>query len=70
MNDNKRTIKITEQLYRIEVLEQMLNENVRELKKHELYEKKDNSSKTAIINQIVILRNELLTLSKQIKSDW
>ena len=68
MNDNKRKIKLLEQLYRIEVLEHMLNDNIRELSADKLFNNRGNSSKTSILNQIVVLRNELLSLSKQIKT--
>ena len=45
----------------------MLVDNATNFNSDSLYQKKDNATKTSILSQITILRNELLVLAKQIK---
>lgn len=68
---------INAQMRRVDMLCDMLGENVQVLCKHNGtaflggagygYPKNHNASKTAILNQITTLRNELLVLAEKIK---
>ena len=58
---------LEKQLIRIETLSKMLVDNATNFDSDSLYQKKDNATKTSILSQITILRNELLVLAKQIK---
>ena len=70
MNNKEKKENMISQLNRIEVLENMLSENVLNFDENKLYMKDFNCTKSSILSQIVILRNELLSLSKQIKTIW
>ena len=59
--------QLVNEITRIETLSKMLVDNATNFDSDSLYQKKDNTTKTSILSQITILRNELLVLSKQIK---
>ena len=67
MNKNFLEKQLINEIIRIETLSKMLVDNATNFDSDSLYQKKDNTTKTSILNQITILRNELLVLSKQIK---
>ena len=67
MNKNFLEKQLINEIIRIETLSKMLVDNATNFDSDSLYEKKDNTTKTSILSQITILRNELLVLSKQIK---
>ena len=67
MNKNFLEKQLINEIIRIETLSKMLVDNATNFDSDSLYEKRDNTSKTSILSQITILRNELLVLSKQIK---
>ena len=67
MNKNFLEKQLINEIIRIETLSKMLVDNATNFDSDSLYEKKDNTTKTSILSQIIILRNELLVLAKQIK---
>lgn len=67
MSKNYLKKQLVNEITRIEILSKMLVDNVTNFDSNSLYEKKDNTTKTSILSQITILRNELLVLAKQIK---
>ena len=67
MNKNFLEKQLINEIIRIETLSKMLVDNATNFDSDSLYQKKDNTTKTSILSQITILRNELLVLSKQIK---
>ena len=67
MNKNYLEQQLVNEITRIETLSKMLVDNATNFDSNSLYQKKDNATKTSILSQITILRNELLVLSKQIK---
>ena len=67
MNKNFLEKQLINEIIRIETLSKMLVNNATNFDSDSLYQKKDNTTKTSILSQITILRNELLVLSKQIK---
>ena len=67
MNKNFLEKQLINEIIRIETLSKMLVDNATNFDSDSLYEKRDNTSKTSILSQITILRNELLVLAKQIK---
>ena len=67
MNKNFLEKQLINEIIRIETLSKMLVDNATNFDSASLYEKKDNTTKTSILSQITILRNELTVLSKQIK---
>ena len=67
MNKNFLEKQLINEIIRIETLSKMLVDNATNFDSDSLYEKKDNTTKTSILSQITILRNELMVLAKQIK---
>ena len=67
MNKNFLEKQLINEIIRIETLSKMLVDNSTNFDSDSLYKKKDNTTKTSILSQITILRNELLVLAKQIK---
>ena len=67
MNKNYLEQQLVNEITRIETLSKMLVDNATNFDSNSLYEKRDNATKTSILSQIIILRNELLVLAKQIK---
>ena len=67
MNKNFLEKQLINEIIRIETLSKMLVDNATNFDSDSLYQKKDNATKTSILSQITILRNELLVLAKQIK---
>ena len=67
MNKNFLEKQLINEIIRIETLSKMLVDNATNFDSDSLYQKKDNTTKTSILSQITILRNELLVLAKQIK---
>ena len=67
MSKNDLEKQLANEITRIEILSKMLVDNVTNFDSNSLYEKRDNATKTSILSQITILRNELTVLSKQIK---
>ena len=67
MNKNYLEKQLVNEIIRIETLSKMLVDNATNFDSDSLYQKKDNATKTSILSQITILRNELTVLSKQIK---
>ena len=67
MNKNFLEKQLINEIIRIETLSKMLVDNATNFDSDSLYEKKDNTTKTSILSQITILRNELTVLAKQIK---
>ena len=67
MNKNYLEQQLVNEITRIETLSKMLVDNATNFDSDSLYEKRDNATKTSILSQITILRNELTVLSKQIK---
>ena len=67
MNKNYLEQQLVNEITRIETLSKMLVDNATNFDSDSLYQKKDNTTKTSILSQITILRNELLVLAKQIK---
>ena len=67
MNKNYLEQQLVNEITRIETLSKMLLDNATNFDSNSLYQKKDNATKTSILSQITILRNELLVLAKQIK---
>lgn len=67
MNKTYLEKQLINEIIRIETLSKMLVDNATNFDSDSLYQKKDNTTKTSILSQITILRNELLVLSKQIK---
>ena len=67
MNKNFLEKQLINEITRIETLSKMLVDNATNFDSDSLYQKKDNTTKTSILSQITILRNELLVLAKQIK---
>ena len=67
MNKNFLEKQLINEIIRIETLSKMLVDNATNFDSNSLYQKKDNATKTSILSQITILRNELLVLAKQIK---
>lgn len=67
MNKTYLEKQLINEIIRIETLSKMLVDNATNFDSDSLYEKKDNTTKTSILSQITILRNELLVLAKQIK---
>ena len=67
MNKNFLEKQLINEIIRIETLSKMLVDNATNFDSDSLYQKKDNATKTSILSQITILRNELTVLSKQIK---
>lgn len=67
MNKNFLEKQLINEIIRIETLSKMLVDNATNFDSNSLYEKRDNATKTSILSQITILRNELTVLSKQIK---
>lgn len=67
MNKNFLEKQLINEIIRIETLSKMLVDNATNFNSDSLYQKKDNTTKTSILSQITILRNELLVLAKQIK---
>ena len=67
MNKNFLEKQLISEIIRIETLSKMLVDNATNFDSDSLYQKKDNTTKTSILSQIIILRNELLVLAKQIK---
>ena len=67
MNKNYLEQQLVNEIIRIETLSKMLVDNATNFDSNSLYQKKDNATKTSILSQITILRNELTVLSKQIK---
>ena len=67
MNKTYLEKQLINEIIRIETLSKMLVDNATNFDSNSLYQKKDNATKTSILSQITILRNELLVLSKQIK---
>ena len=67
MNKTKLEKQLINEIIRIETLSKMLVDNATNFDSDSLYEKKDNTTKTSILSQITILRNELMVLAKQIK---
>ena len=67
MNKKFLEKQLISEIIRIETLSKMLVDNATNFDSDSLYQKKDNTTKTSILSQITILRNELLVLAKQIK---
>ena len=67
MNKNFLEKQLINEIIRIETLSKMLVDNATNFDSDSLYQKKDNATKTSILSQITILRNELMVLAKQIK---
>lgn len=67
MNKTSLEKQLINEIIRIETLSKMLVDNATNFDSDSLYQKKDNTTKTSILSQITILRNELTVLSKQIK---
>lgn len=67
MNKTYLEKQLINEIIRIETLSKMLVDNATNFDSDSLYQKKDNTTKTSILSQITILRNELTVLSKQIK---
>ena len=67
MNKTYLEKQLINEIIRIETLSKMLVDNATNFDSDSLYEKKDNTTKTSILSQITILRNELIVLAKQIK---
>lgn len=67
MNKTYLEKQLINEIIRIETLSKMLVDNATNFDSDSLYQKKDNTTKTSILSQITILRNELLVLAKQIK---
>ena len=67
MNKNFLEKQLISEIIRIETLSKMLVDNATNFDSDSLYQKKDNATKTSILSQITILRNELTVLSKEIK---
>ena len=67
MSKNYLEKQLISEIIRIETLSKMLVDNATNFDSDSLYQKKDNTTKTSILSQIIILRNELLVLAKQIK---
>ena len=67
MNKNYLEKQLVNEITRIETLSKMLVDNATNFDSNSLYQKKDNATKTSILSQITILRNELIVLAKQIK---
>ena len=67
MNKTYLKKQLINEIIRIETLSKMLVDNATNFDSDSLYQKKDNTTKTSILSQITILRNELLVLAKQIK---
>ena len=67
MNKTYLEKQLINEIIRIETLSKMLVDNATNFDSNSLYQKKDNATKTSILSQITILRNELLVLAKQIK---
>ena len=67
MNKNFLEKQLINEIIRIETLSKMLVDNATNFDSDSLYQKKDNTTKTSILSQITILRNELMVLAKQIK---
>ena len=67
MNKNYLEQQLVNEITRIETLSKMLVDNATNFDSNSLYQKKDNATKTSILSQITILRNELMVLAKQIK---
>ena len=67
MNKNFLEKQLINEIIRIETLSKMLVDNATNFDSNSLYQKKDNATKTSILSQITILRNELLVLAKHIK---
>ena len=67
MSKNYLEKQLISEIIRIETLSKMLVDNATNFDSDSLYQKKDNTTKTSILSQIIILRNELTVLSKQIK---
>ena len=67
MNKTYLAKQLINEIIRIETLSKMLVDNATNFDSDSLYQKKDNTTKTSILSQITILRNELLVLAKQIK---
>ena len=67
MNKTYLEKQLINEIIRIETLSKMLVDNATNFDSDSLYEKKDNTTKTSILSQITILRNELMVLAKQIK---
>lgn len=67
MNKTYLEKQLINEIIRIETLSKMLVDNATNFDSDSLYQKKDNATKTSILSQITILRNELLVLAKQIK---
>ena len=67
MNKNFLEKQLINEIIRIETLSKMLVDNATNFDSDSLYGKKDNTTKTSILSQITILRNELMVLAKQIK---
>ena len=67
MNKNYLEQQLINEITRIETLSKMLVDNATNFDSNSLYQKKDNATKTSILSQITILRNELMVLAKQIK---
>ena len=67
MNKNFLEKQLINEIIRIETLSKMLVDNATNFDSDSLYQKKDNTTKTSILSEITILRNELLVLAKQIK---
>ena len=66
MNKNFLEKQLINEIIRIETLSKMLVDNATNFDSDSLYEKKDNTTKTSILSQITILRNDLMVLAKQI----
>ena len=67
MNKTYLEKQLINEIIRIETLSKMLVDNATNFDSDSLYQKKDNTTKTSILSQITILRNEVLVLAKQIK---
>ena len=67
MNKTYLEKQLINEIIRIETLSKMLVDNATNFDSDSLYQKKDNTTKTSILSQITILRNELMVLAKQIK---
>ena len=67
MSKNYLEKQLVNEITRIETLSKMLVDNATNFDSNSLYQKKDNATKTSILSQITILRNELIVLAKQIK---
>ena len=67
MSKNYLEKQLVNEITRIEILSKMLVDNVTNFDRNSVYEKRDTATKTSILSQITILRNELTVLAKQIK---